>query len=62
MSKTSDLRDEIAITVLGALLSNDVIARSGIKHGEKTDDMLAWMPETAYKFADAMLRARELKL
>ena len=52
------LRDRFAIAALNGLLSNPEMKSEIIKHGGAGS---GWIEETAYDFADAMLKRREHK-
>ncbi len=54
------LRDYFAAAALNGLLSNPQIAKDMVAHKIHPEENWAWHAETAFKFANAMLKAREL--
>ena len=53
------LRDWYAGMALQGMLSNTAISKDMVKQGMRTQENQGWHAETAYAFADAMLRERE---
>lgn len=54
------LRDYFAAAALQGLLANSEIAKSFVK-GKECSFVQGWHSETSYRFADAMLEARDVK-
>jgi hypothetical protein len=52
------LRDYFAAAALTGLLANQQIAKDAVKEGYGPDVTQTWHADTAYAFADAMLKKR----